>query len=61
MLEWAIRRKEKPDVFYRSMVSLCEGENKKVRVEFELLEEPNAKVAMDQGSVLSPFIPTAKR
>ena len=45
-----------PEVLVRSVISLCEGEKTKVRMDSELSEEFEVKAGMHQGSVLSPFL-----
>ena len=52
VLEWAMRKKEIPEVWVRSVMSLCDGAKTGVRVDSELSE---VKDWMHQGSVLSPF------
>ena len=56
VLEWAMRKKEIPEVLVRSVMSLHEGAKTKERVDSELSEEFEVKVGMHQGSVLSPFL-----
>ena len=55
VLEWALRKKEIPDVLVRSVMSLFEGAKTRVRVDSELSEEIEVNVGVNQGSVLSPF------
>ena len=55
VLEWALGKKELPDVLVRSVMSLYEGAKTRVRVYFDLSEEFEIKIGMHQGSVLSPF------
>ena len=55
-LEWALRKKEIPEVLVRSVTSLYEGAKTRVRVDSELSEEFEVKVEMHQGSVQSPFL-----
>ena len=55
VLEWAMRKKETPEVLVRSVMILYEGANTRVRVHFELSEEYEAKVGMRQGYALSHF------
>ena len=45
-----------PEVLDRSVMSLYEGAETRVRVDSELSEEFEIKVWMHQGSVLSPFL-----
>ena len=52
----ALRKKGIPEVLFRSVMSLYEGENTSVRVDSGLSEEFDVKVGMHQGSVLSPFL-----
>ena len=56
VLEYAMRKKGVPEVFVRSLMSLCEGAKTRVRVESELSEESEVKVGMHQVSVLLPFV-----
>ena len=56
VLEWALRKKEIPEVLVRSVMSLYDGTTKRVRVDSELSEEFEVKVRKNQGSVLSPFL-----
>ena len=56
VLEWALRKKEIPEVLIRSVMSLYEGAKMRVIVDSELSEEFEIKVGMHQGSVLSPFL-----
>ena len=56
VLEWAMRKKELSEVLVRSVISLYEGANARVRVDSELSEEFEVKVWMHQVSVLSPFL-----
>ena len=56
VLEWALRKKEIPEVLVRSVTSLYEGAKPRVRVDSELSEEFEVKVGMLQGFVLSPFL-----
>ena len=52
---WAIKKKGAAEVMIRSVMSLYEGEMTRVRVDFELSEELDVKVGINQASVLSPF------
>ena len=56
VLEWALRKKEIPEVLVRSAMSLHEGANTRVGVHSELSDEFEAKVGMLQASVLSHFL-----
>ena len=56
VLELATRKKEKPIVLVRLVMSLYEGAKTIVRVDSELSGEFLVKVRMHQGSVLSPFL-----
>ena len=51
-----MRMKGIPEVFDRSVMSLYEGANTRVRVDSEMSEELEVKVRMHHGSVLSPFV-----
>ena len=51
MLEWALRKKEIPEVLVRSVMSMYE----RARTSSELSEEFEVKVGIHQGCVLSPF------
>ena len=55
-MEWALRKKEIPDILVRSVMSLYEGKKTMVRVDSELSEGFEVKVGMHQGSLLSPFL-----
>ena len=55
VLEWAMRKKEIPQVLVISLINLYQGTNARVRVDSELSEEFEVNVGMHQGSVLSPF------
>ena len=55
VFEWALRKKEIPEVFVRSVMSLYKGAKTRFRVDSELSEELEVKVGMHQGCVLSPF------
>ena len=56
VLEWALMKKDIPDVLVRSVMSQYEGAKTKVKEDSELSEEFEVKVGMHQGSVLSPFL-----
>ena len=56
VLEWTLRKKEIPYALVRSVMSHYEGTKTRARVDSELSEEIEAKVWMDQGSVLSTFL-----
>ena len=56
VLEWALRKKEIPEILGRSVMSLYEGAKTRARVDSELSEEFEVKVGMHQGSVLSSFL-----
>ena len=45
-----------PEVLFTSVMSPCEGAKIRVRVDFELPEEFEVNVGMQQGSALSPFL-----
>ena len=51
-----MEKKGIPEVLFRSVMSPCEGARTRVRVDFELPEEFEVNVGMQQGSVLSPFL-----
>ena len=51
-----MRKKQIPEVFIISVMSLYEGARTRVRVDSEMSEEFEVKVGMHQGSVLSPCI-----
>ena len=55
VLEWAIKKKGLSEVLARSVMSLYEGANTRVRVDSELSEEFDVKVGIHQGSMQSPF------
>ena len=54
VLELTMRKKEIPEVFVRSVVSLFEGAKTRFRVDSELSLVFQTKLWMHQGSVLSP-------
>ena len=56
VLEWAMSKKEIPEVLVRSVMRLYEGAKTRVSVNCELSEEFEAKVGMHQAYVLSPFL-----
>ena len=56
MLEWAMRKKGIPEILVRSVMSLYEGANTMVRMDYELSKEFGVKVGMHQGSELSLFL-----
>ena len=56
VLEWALSKKEIPEVLVRSVMSLYDGAKIRVRMDSELSEEFEVKVGMHQGSVLLPFL-----
>ena len=56
VLQWAMRKKEIPEVLVRSVMSLYKGAMTRVRVYFELSEVFEVTIGMHQGSVLSHFI-----
>ena len=51
-----LRKKEIPEVLVRSVMSLYEGANTRVRLDSELSEEFEVKEGMLQGCVLSHFL-----
>ena len=55
MFEWAMRMKGIPEVLVRSVMSLCERAETRVRMDSELSKKFEVNVGMHQGSVLSPF------
>ena len=56
VLEWALRKKNIPEVLVRSVMRLYEGANTRVRVDSDLSEEYEVKVRMHQGSELLPIL-----
>ena len=56
VLEWAMRKKEIPEVLVRSVMSLYEGARPRVRVGSELSDMFLVNVWLHQESVLSPFL-----
>ena len=52
--EWDMRKKGLPEILVKTMMSLYEGAETKVRVGSGLSEEFSVKVGVHQGSVLSP-------
>ena len=56
VLEWAMRKKEIPEVFVRSVLSLYEGARARFRVDCELSEEFEVNVGMHHRFMLSPFL-----
>ena len=55
VLEWALRKKEIPEVLAWSVMSLYEGAKTRAREDSELSDEFEVKLGMHQGSVLSPL------
>ena len=55
VMEWAMRKKDLPEVIVRAVISLYYGAKTKVRVGSELSQELLVQVGVDQGSVLSPL------
>ena len=55
VLEWSMRKKGIPEALVRSVMSLYDGANTRVRGHFEFSEEFEVNVGMHQGAVLSPF------
>ena len=56
VLEGTMRKKGIQEVLVRSVIILYEKAKTRVRVDYELSEEFEAKVGMHQVSVLSPFL-----
>ena len=56
VLELVMRKKGKPEVLVRPVMSLYEGAETRVIVDSEFLVEFEVKVGMHQGSVLSPIV-----
>ena len=56
VLEQVMRKKGVPEVMARSVMSLHEGANTRVREDYELSEEFEVNAWMLKGSVLSPFL-----
>ena len=56
VLEWAMMTNGIQAVLVRSVISLYEGAKTRIILDFELSEELEVKVWMQQGSVLSPFL-----
>ena len=54
VMEWALRKKEIPDILVRSVMSLYEGAKTRDRMDYDLSEE--FEVQMHQGYVQSPFL-----
>ena len=55
-MEWAKRKKQIPEVFVRSVVSMHDGTKTRVRVDSEMSEEFEVKVGMHHEPVLSTFL-----
>ena len=53
VMEWAMRKKDLPEILVRAVMSLYEGAETKVRVGSGLSEGFFVKVGVHQGSVLS--------
>ena len=51
-----MRKKEIPEVLFRSVMSLYDGAKTRVRVDCELSEQLEVKMGIHQGSMLSPFL-----
>ena len=56
VLEWALRKKEIPDVLVRSVMLLYDLAKTRVRADSELSDEFEVKVGVNQISVLSQFL-----
>ena len=56
MFEWAMRKKEIPEVLVRSVMSLYEEVKTRVIVDSVLPDEFEVNMGMHQGSLLSPFL-----
>ena len=56
MFEWALRKKEIPEVLVKPVMSLYEGAKTRVRVDSELSEEFEVNMRMNHGFVLSHFL-----
>jgi len=56
VMEWAMRKKELPEVIVKAVMSLYEGAKTRVRIESGLSEEFPVEVGVHQGSVLSQLL-----
>ena len=56
VVEWALRKKELPEVLVQAVMSLYGNLRTNVRVGSGLLEEYGVSVGVHQGSALSPLI-----
>ena len=54
-MEWAMRKREIPEVMVRAVMSFYEGAKTRVRVGIEFSEEFEVKLGAHQGSVWSPL------
>ena len=55
-MEWAMRKRNVPEVLVKAVMSLYKGAKTQVRVGSELSEQFGVKVGVHQGSVLSPLV-----
>jgi hypothetical protein len=56
VMEWAMRKRNVPEVLVKAVMSLYNGARTQVRVGSELSEQFGVKVGVHQGSVLSPLV-----
>ena len=56
VMEWAIRKKEVPEVMVKAVMSLYNGAMTKVKVGSGLSDEFSVNDGVHQGSLLSPLL-----
>ena len=56
VMQWALRKKELPEILLKSVMSLYEGLKTKVKVGSEFSKEFYVEVGVHQGSVLSSLL-----
>ena len=56
VIEWAMRKKDLPEVIVRAVMNLYHGKKTKVRMVSELFKDFLIQVGVHQGFVLSPLI-----
>ena len=56
LLEWAMRKRDRPEAMVRAVMSLYEGAKTRVRVGLQLSEEFEVKVGVHQESAFSPLV-----
>ena len=56
VMEWAMRKKDRPEVMVRAVMSLYDGAKTRVRVGSAYSRKFEVKVGVHQGSVQSPLL-----